>query len=346
MAIALGASHAGATLIYTCDQSVDAAEAGTCNYLNTTIAGMYNSTFGNINANIYVQMGDTSLGSGFLPDNTVTYSAYVTALTALANSDGNAVELSAVSALNSFDQAIYKNTNVELTGALGTALGFTGMQGYTAAGASCPLTAAGCYNDVLTIVTPAFLSSETSNTQFLYWNQQGGTQPANSYNFYTTVEHETDEGLGTASCINTDTTPLSNFCGGSESPGDLFRYSSAGHLVADSSLSTTPGAYFSYNGGTTNGANGAIYNTLDNGNDYGDFVSSCKFVQDAQGCLGKTFNITTDGGEVNLLNAVGFELKAAPVAPEPGTMGLLGGALALLGIWRKRRSRGAIEVTD
>ncbi len=76
---------------------------------------------------------------------------------------------------------------------------------------------------------------------------------------------------------------------------DLFRYSSAGKLVLDSSLSTKRGAYFSYDGGATNGANGIagtpkVYNTLANGDDYADFVSSSPdcgtdiAVQDAEGC--------------------------------------------------------------
>ena len=72
--------------------------------------GMYNNTFGNMNVNIYIQMGDTALGSGFLPDNAVTYGAYLAALTSLANSDGNSVELSAVSALNSIRPSMRTRT--------------------------------------------------------------------------------------------------------------------------------------------------------------------------------------------------------------------------------------------
>ena len=80
--------------------------------------------------------------------------------------------------------------------------------------------------------------------------------------------------------------------------GRLFRYSGSGDLILDSSLSTTPGAYFSYDGGTTNGANGIantpkVYNTLANGDDYADFLSSTPdcgtdiAVQDAEGCPAK-----------------------------------------------------------
>jgi hypothetical protein len=79
-------------------------------------------------------------------------------------------------------------------------------------------------------------------------------------------------------------------------------------LIPDASLSTTPGAYFSYNGGATKGAGGAVYNTLANGNDYADFSSACAFVQDATGCLGLDLNINTDGdAEINILDAVGYK---------------------------------------
>ena len=119
---------------------------------------------------------------------------------------------------------------------------------------------------------------------------------------------------------------LADGCGGSTpSAVDLFRYSGAGDLILDSSLSTTPGAYFSYDGGTTNGANGVantpkVYNTLANGDDYADFVSSSPdcgtdiAVQDAEGCPGEDAGLTilNDGrGEINILNAVGYDLVAA-----------------------------------
>jgi len=149
----------------------------------------------------------------------------------------------------------------------------------------------------------------------LLWN---GLQPINDYNIYSVVEHETDEILGTASCISTQGAGLTDYCGGSgPSAVDLFRYQAPGTLVLES---TTPGAYFSYNGGATNGADGAIYNTLANSNDYADFTQNCQFVQDADGCLGSTQYITTDGGaEVNILDAVGYNQNEEPSpTPEPG----------------------------
>ncbi|MGA7521234.1 MAG: choice-of-anchor D domain-containing protein, partial [Acidobacteriaceae bacterium] len=143
------------------------------------------------------------------------------------------------------------------------------------------------------------------------------------------VEHETDEVLGTGSCISTQSSPLSDVCDsaagasaghGTPSAVDLYRYSAAGSLILDSSLSTATGAYFSYNGGSTDGAVGSeadpkYYNTLDNGADYADFalVSPCgpnESIQDAYGCPGADGGLTilNDGGaEVNILNAIGYQ---------------------------------------
>src|SRR5271168_1447965 len=105
---------------YTCDPSIDATQAGTCAYLDTTIAGLYGSTFSNANASIYIQMGVTGLGSstsGFY--NLVTYNQYLTALTATAS--GNAVDTAALAALNMLDTAVYGSDQVEITSALGSA---------------------------------------------------------------------------------------------------------------------------------------------------------------------------------------------------------------------------------
>lgn len=112
----------------------------------------------------------------------------------------------------------------------------------------------------------------------------------------------------------------------------MFRYQSAGNLVL---IGTTPGPYFSYNGGQTNGAGTKmkVYNTLDNGDDYADFVSSsprqaAQSVQDAEGCPGRDagLDITNDGGaEIDILNAIGYKLNAQP-APPPVISSVVNGA--------------------
>ncbi|MBV8817947.1 MAG: hypothetical protein JO022_06295, partial [Acidobacteriaceae bacterium] len=208
-------------------------------------------------------------------------------------------------------------------------------------GTKCTLPGTGCYNGIITI-------TNDPNT-LLYYDNQGGTEDSNAYDFYGTVQHETDELLGTGSCITTgsggqgaqtvklraravsaaasaDQPSLTDYCGdGVPSAVDLYRYSGAGKLVLDSDLSTKDGAYFSYDGGTTKGApgvdgRGKDYNTKANGADYADFVSSAdcatvEAIQDAFGCAGQDagLNILNDGkGEINILNALGYNLVTPP----------------------------------
>ena len=80
----LGATLAPASIVYTCDGSV---ATSTCNYLNGTVAALYNNTFTDANASIYVQYGNTGLASTSAFLNAVPYSDYVAALTANGNMD-------------------------------------------------------------------------------------------------------------------------------------------------------------------------------------------------------------------------------------------------------------------
>jgi hypothetical protein len=344
--LAIGAALASAgTISYTCDPSVSAA---TCNYLNTTVAGLYSSTFTNANADIYITYGTTGLAQTQTAFNVVSYSAYVTALA--ANSNMSALQISALSALNTYDSGPYGSGNVNITASLASALGLTGLtDNGVPVGSSTPCTlgASGCYNAEITVTND--LSTP------LYYDNLGGTEPADAYDFYATVEHETDEVLGTSSCIDTSVS-LSDGCDsfgdGTPSAADLFRYSDPGDLVLDSSLSTAAGAYFSYNGGVTNGVIGVggnpkFYNTLANGDDYGDFVSSTpdcgtnQVVQDAEGCPGEDagLSILNDGkGEINMLNAVGYDLQPTTATPEPGTLVLFGAGFAVLVGLKRRHS--------
>jgi hypothetical protein len=326
-------------LTYTCNPSgAGAISSATCNYLNTTIAGIYNSTFTNANANIYIEYGNTGLAMTEQYYDYVTFAAYLTAMEATA-STSDSVDLGALAALQTLDSAIYGSGNVEVAGALGMALGFPNMTGITSSGGACTLGTANCYAGLVTI----------SSTAPLYY--RSGNEASNAYDFYSTVEHETNEVLGTTSCIDTSGASLTNDCGFNlPSAADLFRYQSSGHLVL---MSTTAGAYFSYNGGASNGAMGALYNTVSNDNDYGDFISGCptvQYIQDGTGCAGHDagLNITNDGAgatpgpEINILDAVGYNLVGghqAPVAPEPGTTEMFICGLTALGAFAYHRNR-------
>ncbi|MGB7355462.1 MAG: NF038122 family metalloprotease, partial [Acidobacteriaceae bacterium] len=319
--------NTGPGIVYTCDPSVATA---TCNYLNTTVAGYYNATFTNANANIYVQYGSTGLGESQYYFNYLTYTQYATAYGAIAAK--SPIQTSADTALSTYDATPYGSDYVWIQPGIARALGATSEVQGGAVGAGlpalgintsagyCTAGTTGCYDGLITV----------TNSLTLYYDNLGGSEPAGEYDFYAVVEHETDEVLGTSSCISTQGTPLSDACdaesGGSGTPSavDLFRYSSAGNLVLDSSLSTATGAYFSYDGGSTNGAKGIggspkFYNTLDNGADYADYAlsSPCapnEAIQDAYGCPGEDGGLTilNDGGsEINILTAVGYQVPGA-----------------------------------
>ena len=342
-AIVLVSNMAHATLSYTCDPSVDAAQAGTCSYLNTVIAPLYNNTFTNINADIYVTMGSTGLGAGepIYNYNQMSYSTYLTDYTANATASGNALQASGVTSLNTYGTPVYGSATVSVSAALAQALGVPANQtyGFSSSGAQgCTITSAGCYEDVITL---------TNSPSTFSYRGLGATNNGSQYDFFTTLEHETDEALGTQSCIETQTPPhQENNCAGNVSAGDLFRYQSAGNLinilVPDTQIPTAPGAYFSADGGTTNNlGSGRYFNTLVNGEDYADFNSAITVcqggsvadsVQDAEGCPGEV-NLDFGGPEINMLNGVGFDLAAVP---EPMSLALiLPGVISLIGLRRR-----------
>jgi len=326
----------GTGIVYVCDPNVPTS---TCNYLNTTVAGYYNNIFKNASANIYIKFGTTGLGGseGFI--NLVHYTAYVTAMTDKAVK--SSIQASALSAINTYATPAYGTQNIMgISVSLGTALGFTGLLGINAGEtASCTPYTSGCYNEVITVADAA---SQASGGFTLYYDDQGGTETANQYDFYAVVQHETDEVLGTSSCISTQSSSgLADECDGpvSGSKGipstvDLLRYSSPGKLALDTAPSTTAGQYYSFDGGVDYGIGGdggspKVYNTLDNGDDFADYISSSpdcgtnQAVQDAEGCPGEDAGLTilNDGqSEVTILNTDGFDIpEAVLTSPAPGS---------------------------
>jgi len=330
------AVNTGIGIVFTCDPTVPTS---TCTYLNTTVADYYNKIFTNANANIYIKFGTTGLGESDGILNVVHYTPYVAALT--KKPVKSAIQASALSAINTYATPAYGTQNyMGISVALGTALGFTGLAGINAAETeACTPYTAGCYNEVITIADAA---SQASGGFSFYYDDKGGTEGANQYDFYAVVQHETDEVLGTSSCISTQSTSgLSDDCDGPisgskgiPSPVDLLRYSSAGKLALDTAPSTAAGQYYSFDGGSHHGIVGdggsaKAYNTLDNGADFGDYVSSfpdCgtnQAVQDANGCPGEDAGLTivNDGqSEIVILNTDGFDIPEAAISsPKPGS---------------------------
>ncbi len=326
----------GTGIVYTCDSTVPAS---TCNYLNTTVAGYYNSIFLNANANIYIKFGKTGLGESDGYINVVHYAPYVTALTNKAVK--SSIQASALASINKYATPAYGTQNwMGITVALGTNLGFTGLLGINVAEtAPCTPYTSGCYNEIITVADAATQASEGFS---LYYDDQGGTEGANQYDYYAVVQHETDEVLGTSSCISTQgSSGLSDDCDGPvtgsngiPSAVDLLRYSSPGKLALNTAPSTTAGQYYSFDGGVDYGVGGdggspKVYNTLANGDDFADYISSSpdcgtnQAVQDAEGCPGEDAGLTivNDGqSEITILNTDGYDIPEAKISsPTPGS---------------------------
>jgi hypothetical protein len=296
----------GTGIVYTCDSTINTASATACNTLNTTIAALYKSAFSNANATIYVKLGVTGLGMSDWVTNNATYTNFRSLLTAAeaGANDTTAVKTGVPST------SPYGSSPVELPTALQRALGFgPPTSGLTSSGSFCNnLGSPGCYDGIITV----------SNAQPLYFRT--GTISNNQYDFFTVVEHETDEVLGTASCAIYG-------CGGDVLPADFFRYSSSGaHTLtvgtnSSCASSFTTNACFSIDGVHML----QQYNNVNNGNDAGDWVPNCgsPLVQDYAICAGNAGVNISPAAEILVLDAVGYKLANSvsgalqfyPVAP-------------------------------
>ena len=281
----------GGGIVYTCDSTINATA---CNTLNTTIAALYSSAFTNANASIYVKLGSTGLG---MSDYVLTDANYSTFRNLLIASESDANDVTAVTdsvpATNPFG-----SDQVELPNALQRALGFgTPDTGLLSDGTTfCTLGTVGCYDGVITV----------SNAVSLYF--RSGSIMSNQYDFFTVVEHETDEILGTASCA------IYGFCSGVVDPPDFFRYHSNGMRTQNAgtnnpcSSSDSTNACFSLDGVHML----QQYNNVNNGEDAGDWATNCTspLVQDAALCGGTAGVDISPAAEILVLDVIGYTLVA------------------------------------
>ena len=324
-------------ITYTCDPSVAALVS--CATLNSTLAPIYSAAFANADANIYIAINTTaSLGESVKEIYGVSYSAYLSALGTYDPSDPGLASLPATNPYGT-GQVIVTNSLLDALPSLSPGGPPDGVTGTNLGGSSTPTFAgcaglnydglsSGCYDGIILV------NGSSSNLWF-----RTGTQANGQYDFYSVVEHETDEVLGTSSCLANGTGL--DACEGNSTPGpnsnvaaaDLFRYACASTAR---SFVGTGSACFSVDGGVTDLD---TYNNIPNGDDFGDWANSCKNVQDATGCPGPALGFDHDiapNTEIELLNAVGFGLQSTP---EPGTLGLLGVGLLAVAFRRRLLSR-------
>src|SRR5260370_10042885 len=219
----------GGNINFTCAANIDATQAGTCASLNVTLAGLYASTFTDANASIYIQYGATGLGASNQYRDTVTYSAYLAALTAHESGANDATAVGSLSATN----PVVPGEGVAITSALAAALGLSGGIGIDVSRNSCTPGDVGCYNGIITV----------SNTATLFY--PSGVPSPSAYDFFSGVEHETNEILWTSSGLTTAAGSPATAAGctnGGTGDGavDLFLYTAAGTPSDLSTAHCTP----------------------------------------------------------------------------------------------------------
>ena len=349
---------------YTCDPSISAA---TCDSLNNTVGSEYSQLFTNAAANIYITMGALPAGAVAHNDQfytTVSYADYYNALNASVGQ--SAADASAASSLpvpasgvaGNFSNPINAGYQVALTGALDAALGLTGAKGICRPGESClvgcqlgPSTASTCFNGIITLSSSKLFDSSDSENPL-----------SGQYDFFTVVQHETDEVLGTGSCIQAGTLTIGSLCLNGvvwgTSAADLFRYAAPGQrgfsidALTHKVIFQSASEYFSIDGGQTGIAD---LSNSSRGDDYGDLSTNCAHVQDSTGCTSwptgndrNGMDLMTDGGvEIAMLDAIGYQLThkgeelsaaSAYYAPEPSSVALVSIGFGLSGVvWRRRR---------
>lgn len=279
-------SGAGLTIIPTFNSTgATSIDAATQTVINNAIAFYQNTFTNNITVNIEFHNMSSGLGQSLAFIFNVPYLTYCTALAANATSPDDITALANTPCGST--NPINSNANIGVKSPDGRALGInTPEQPFGGACPTASFTGSGCIglNVALANMNPGLL--------------------------FATVEHEIDEVLGLGSALNGTTTPAMPWT------EDLFRWHSAGtrSYAADASTTnpcgaSTPAAFFSIDGGTTDVDD---FNNCNNRGDYGDWIMHTPSqVQDAFTNASGAATLSISSPEVRALDVIGFTITSS-----------------------------------
>jgi hypothetical protein len=279
-------SGTGLTIIPTFNSTgATSIDAATQTVINNAIAFYQNTFTNNFTVNIEFHNMSSGLGQSLVFIFNVPYSTYCTALAANATSPDDITALANTPCGST--NPINSNANVGVKSSNGRALGInTPEQPF---GGACP--------------TASFTGSGCIGLNVALANMHPGL-------LFATVEHEIDEVLGLGSALNGTTTPAMPWT------EDLFRWHGAGarSYAADASTTnpcgaSTPAAFFSIDGGTTDVDD---FNNCNNAGDYGDWITHTPSqVQDAFTNVSGAATLSISSPEVRALDVIGYSISVS-----------------------------------
>jgi hypothetical protein len=270
----------------TSDPNAAAIEAT----INSAIAVYQNDFSDPITVAFTFQEVNTGLASSSTATVSVSYSSYLSALTARAESVDDGVALAHLPA--GPNNPVNGNTQITLKDPLARALGYNASPG-------------------------AGNSDSTISLNISIMNITATNPNTNNYSLFSAVSHEMDEGLGFGGGLNGLSNGVAAPTDNSVQPMDLFRYDQSGNRSWTTASNAS--AFFSLDG-----VNDLVQFNQNQKGDFEDFYSSpvtppvqvypAPQVQDAFGTPG-TFPVL--GIELRLLDAIGFSynpsFRAGPV---------------------------------
>ncbi len=348
-----GPAHAQFVIIPNFDASITGDAANRTDLMNgvnaaiaqidAVITNNLNGAANTANGAVNITFSETNMGlagSTVLPNVTTTYAAYVNALMTkqtLSANDGLAIASLNYNPLVTMNNPVNANANIIIKDPLARVLGLGGVVA----------------SDGQIFLNPALMKN--------------ATPPGAGMDFTEGVaEHEIDEvlGIGGAGSQLRLNAPYAGQGqpAGAIGPLDLYRYDTPPNPMAAPpaagvrSYSLDPNAkapYFSITGGANPlvnfNQNGWVGNAATGSNaDFGDWGNGTANstsgntppqVQDAFGVTNMNYYLGTN--EVTALDVVGYNVSYTAV-PEPGTLSLVGAALAAAGFARRRRAAAAL----